>query len=299
MVITRANLSVVLLIFSFTGLQSSASAAAEDTGPFFDTLELSLRHQYVYCTGDSSYRNRSEILVWKRKLDIFSESDSFKTIIKKFFTETGLSPSGVHICDIVKWYQSHSDGNRETVRLLENDLKKREKRKVDSLLVDSICAHAVSSAFDFDGIPFGISRKLFKVMMEWKYPQRYEDDGKIIQCKNVEIDNITGTAAFHFDKDGVYRMYELECSGGPLDSLNTKVRHEVASLGSMLEGKSGIAPDHIYRIGRFDITQGRLTVERLWKQFPVSAYVGIATYRYHYYGKAVVLAGTIKNGTGN
>ncbi|MBN1602597.1 MAG: hypothetical protein JW915_13395 [Chitinispirillaceae bacterium] len=294
MVITRTNLPVILPMILFAGLYSSAGAAAEDMGPFFDTLEMSLRHQYVYCTGDSSYRNRSEILIWKRNLDIFAESDSFKTITKKFFTETGLSPSKIRVCDIVNWYRSHSDGNSESILLLENDIRKRDKRKADSLLIDSICAHTTASPFDFDGIPFGISRKLFKVMMDWKYPQRYEDNGKTIQCKGVEIDNISGTAAFHFDKDGIYRMYEIECSGGPLDSLNTKVRNEVTSLGSMLEGKSGIAPDHIYRIGRFDITQGRLTVERLWKKPPVSAFVGIATYRYHYYGKAVVLANAIK-----
>lgn len=294
MIHTRAYLPVVLLMISFAGLNSSANAAAEDTGPFFDTLEMSLRHQYVYCTGDSSYRDRPDILVWKRNLDIFVESDSFKIITKKFFTETGLSPSGIHICDIVNWYRSHSDANSESIRLFQNDIRKRDKRKVDSLLIDSICAYAAASPFDFNGIPFGISRKHFKVIMDWKYPQRYEDNGKTIQCKGVEIDNISGTAAFHFDKDGIYRMYEIECSGGPLDSLNTKVRNEVTSLGSMLEGKSGIAPDHIYRIGRFDITQGRLTVERLWKQSPVSAFVGIATYRYHYYGKAVVLANVIK-----
>jgi hypothetical protein len=55
-----------------------------------------------------------------------------------------------------------------------------------------------------------------------------------------------------------------------------------------------MAPDHIYRIGRFDITQGHLTVERLWNTKQISAFVGIATYHYKYYGKAVVVAKEIK-----
>jgi hypothetical protein len=290
---------LVALFGLYAGFAASVKAAAEDTGPFFDTLETALRQQYVFCTGDSSDLNRSKILLWKRKLEIFAESDSFKVMAKSYFAETGLSPADVYICEIVNWFQSRSTGDDEYNQLLEDDVRRREKRRADSLLIDSVCANAEASPFDFAGVPFGISKKMFKLIMEWRYPEKYEDNGRYIQYKELVIDNISANAAFHFDNDGLYRMYELEGSGGPLDSLNTKVRNEVTLLGSILEGKSGIAPDHIYRIGRFDIIQGRLTVERLWRKATISAFVGIATFNYHYYGKAVVLANEIKKNEKN
>jgi hypothetical protein len=280
-----------LLLWS---IQNSVNAGAEDVKPFFDTLESTLRQQYTYCTGDSSYKSRAEILVWKKKIEMFAESDSFGQISKTFFSETGLSPSDVYICELINWYESRTDGTNDYIKLIANDIKKREQRKADSLLIANIYKETEISPFDFAGIPFGVSKKWFQMIMEWKFPKKYVDQGECIQYKGLMVDDMTLNAAFHFDKEGNYRMYELECEEGPLDSLNTKVRNDVAVLGSIIEGSCGMAPDHIYRIGRFDITQGHLTVERLWNTKQISAFVGIATYHYKYYGKAVVVAKEIK-----
>jgi hypothetical protein len=275
-------------------IQNSVKAGAEDVKPFFDTLESTLHQQYLFCTGDSSYKSRAEILVWKKKIEMFAESDSFAQISKTFFSETGLSPSDVYICELINWYESRTYGDKDYIKLIADDIRKREQRKADSQLISNIHKEAEISPFDFAGIPFGISKKWFQMIMEWKFSKKYTDQGKWLQYNGLMIDKVSVNAAFHFDKEGNYRMYELECEEGPLDSLNTKVRNDVAVLGSIIEGSCGMAPDHIYRIGRFDITQGHLTVERLWNTKQISAFVGIATYHYKYYGKAVVVAKEIK-----
>ncbi len=285
--------SFVLTFFLFCGIPCSTSAASEDVAPFFDTLESSLRKQYIRCTGDSSEVSSTEIRIWKKKLQLFMENDSFPMVAKSFFSETGLSPGDVYLCELINWYQNRASRRNEYAELLADDLQKREKRKADSLKIIEICKSAHVSPFDFEGIPFGLSKENFLLLLEWKSTMKFENLGKCIQCSNVHFGNQNVAVAFHFDKDGHYRMYEIECKGGPLDSINSSVRKEVALLGEEVEKRSGIAPDHIYRIGRFDITQGRLAVERMWNEDPVSAFVGFATYRYHYYGKVVVVANRI------
>ncbi|HEX2959317.1 MAG TPA: hypothetical protein VHO70_20960 [Chitinispirillaceae bacterium] len=283
-------LTILLLLCS---IPLSTSATSEDLTPFFDTLESSLRQQYIRCTGDSSEVQTTEIRLWKKKLQLFMENDSFPIVAKSFFSETGLSPEDVYLCELINWYQNRATQRGEYAQLLADDLKKREIRKADSLKIVNIYKNAQTSPFDFNGIPFGLSKENFLLVLEWKTSMKYENRGKFIQCSDVPLGSLMVAVAFHFDKDGYYRMCEIECNGGTLDSINTAVRDEVTLLGKHIESTSGIAPDHTYRIGRFDITQGRLTVERLWSRYPISAFVGIATYRYHYYGKAVIVANCI------
>jgi hypothetical protein len=285
--------TILTLSLLFCGITASAFAASDDITPFFDTLESSLRQQYIRCTGDSSEASSTEIMIWKKKLQLFMENDSFPLVAKSFFSETGLSPEDVYLCELINWYQNRTSQRDEFAEVLADDLQKREKRKADSLKIINICKSVSASPFDFEGIPFGLSKENFLLMLEWKSFVKYESRGKFIQCSDVPFGNQIVTAAFNFDKDGYYRMYEIECNGGPLDSINTVIRNEVKLLGEHMESISGKSPDHIYRIGRFDITQGRLTVERMWSSDPVTAFAGIATYKYHYYGKAVVVANKI------
>jgi hypothetical protein len=283
--------TILALIFLFYSIP--VFAASDDVTPFFDTLESSLRQQYIRCTGDSSEVSPMEIMLWKKKIQLFMENDSFPIVAKSFFSETGLSPEDIYLCELINWYQNRTSQRNEYAELLADDLQKREKRKADSLKIIDACKSVSASPFDFGGIPFGLSKENFLLMLEWKSSAKYENRGKFIQCNNVTFGNQIVTAAFHFDKEGYYRMYEIECDGGPLDSINTAIRDEVKLLGEHMESTSGIAPDHTYRIGRFDITQGRLTVERMWYNESITAFVGIATFRYHYYGKAVVVANKI------
>jgi hypothetical protein len=283
--------TILALIFLFYSIP--VFAASDDVTPFFDTLESSLRQQYIRCTGDSSEVSPTEIMLWKKKIQLFMEKDSFPIVAKSFFAETGLSPEDIYLCELINWYQNRTSQRNEYAELLADDLQKREKRKADSLKIIEMCKSVQASPFDFEGIPFGLSKENFLLMLEWKIPVKYENRGKFIQCSSVPFGNLIVTIAFDFDKDGCYRMYEIECSGGPLDSINSAIRNEVKLLGEHIESTSGIAPDHTYRVGRFDITQGRLTVERMWCSKPITAFVGIATYQYHYYGKAVVVANKI------
>jgi hypothetical protein len=265
-------------------------AAPPEPTPFFDTLESSLRDDYRLCTGDLRSLPMSELLLWKKQMDTFLEGSSFDTIVRQFYLETGLPAYSVRPCEIIIWYHNHEKNINDAVSLFAADVAARQKSAQDSLMIISLLKIAETTPFDCVGIPFGITKKALITMLHRVFTEPFSDEGTMIQYNRVIIDGISVKAAFHIDKNGYYRMYELESEGGPLDSLNSKVRLESAELAAFIETKTGLAPDHIFRIGRFDITQGRLAIERSWNHTPVSAFTGISTFKYHYYGKAIAVA---------
>ena len=272
---------------------SAVYSAPDEVNKFFDTLEYKLREDYRICSGDSSTRTISQLLIWKRRIDAFTESDSFKTIAQAFYKETGLSAFEVNPCKILLWKNNNQKEMIRVDQLFSDDLVARQKKIQDSLHIATVLQNASISTLDFAGIPFGITKNSFIRFVNFKLNAPFKDEESIIQFKQVSIEGIIVNAAFHFDKNGYYRMYEFESEGGPLDSLDSKVRLESEELAAFIEFKSGSPPSHIFRIGRFDITQGRLAIERSWNLQSVSAFAGLATFRYHYYAKAVVIARNI------
>ena len=114
------------------------------------------------------------------------------------------------------------------------------------------------------------------------------DEGNYLRCDSVKLGKMRVNAAFYLDNDGNYRGYELESGTGSLDSLDRWIRPLADSMAGWFEHRLGRAPEHIYRIGRFDIVQGNLAIYKLWNLPEASVYVGLATYKYRYYAKAIV-----------
>jgi hypothetical protein len=115
-----------------------------------------------------------------------------------------------------------------------------------------------------------------------------KDHGNYIECSGIDIGPIVYTAALFFDTDGKYCKYELEGHNLPLDSLDSRVRPEAENLTKYFTKLSGSSPQHINRVGRFEITQGRLAIAALWITDTKKVYTGYSTYKYLYYAKAIV-----------
>lgn len=114
------------------------------------------------------------------------------------------------------------------------------------------------------------------------------DEKDYLYCKQARFGNIDVKVAFFLNKEGNYCKYELESKTGSLDSLDQFIRPLADSLASEFERLTGIKASHSYRIGRFDITQGKLAIYKLWNLEGISSYVGLATHKYRYYAKAII-----------
>lgn len=254
---------------------------------FFSELELLILKDYQLCTGDSSVPSRKALLKWKSESNFITESENYSQILKKYEKETGLNPSDVRPCEIVNWATQQLRIKNETALLLEQSKKKILSKKADSLYVHEELRKNRVKPFHFNNIPFGITRKGFLLLAD-QYGIKLTDEGASFIGDSITVISQTLKGQFHFDSDDKFTGYELESQTGSLDSLDRWIRPLADTLASFMSRKIGTSSDHTYRIGRFDITQGKLAVYKIWNLPDATIYVGLATYNYRYYAKLIV-----------
>lgn len=282
--LTLTSIFLSLLLFSKT-------CAVEDSVQerFFSTVEDSLVKNFKKCTKDSSEKiSINEILQWKKQIDTFTSSPDYPSVIKLFRDESGLDPSGMSPCEIYNWKKYHDKRFSEDDQLLQEHINISAKQKDDSLYVLKDLEGRIKSPFDLNGIPFGITKKSFLLLALRKTMVSSKDHGNYIEYSGIKIGSMDYTAAYFFDLEGKYCRYELEGRNLPLDSLDCKVRPETENLINYFTNVSGSPPQHAYRVGRFEINQGRLAIAALWITGDKKVYTGLSTYKYLYYAKAIV-----------
>ncbi len=255
---------------------------------FFDSLELSLRNDYRLCTADSSVRPLDDLLRWKKTIDQFCTDTAYPGIVRTFSRETGINPSDARPCEIIQWYQRSQVQARESAQLLarERELAVREHR--DSLALVRELEQTTRNSYDLKGIPFGLSRTSFITIAKRNALPPLITDNPVYRCDNFPLGVHRFTAAFHFTTDNRYWCYELESPTVAFDSLNTGARPMVEYLSAQMESKTGNAPDHIYRVGQFDIVPGRLSIVTSWNLPDAVMYIGLARTGNRFYAKAIV-----------
>jgi len=255
---------------------------------FFDNIELSIRNEYIHCTGDSSPRPIHIILKWKNSIDSLNSLPGYAKLLKSYCEETGINPVDVRACDILEWQKRKLREKSENEKLIQEHIRRTELKKSDSAFVEKEISGISRSVFDYHDIPFGVSKKSFRYLAERSGLTNLSDRGHYIESDSVPLGNFFYKGAFHFDTSGKYFKYELESELFPLDSLDKKVRFIAEDLIADFRMKSGNPPDHIYGVGRFDIVSGRLSILAMWRTENISAYIGLATYKYKYYAKAII-----------
>jgi hypothetical protein len=286
------HLPIPLLEFIFLSLFCLAGSlqAQEDTArkPFFDSLETVLRADYRLCTADSSLRSLSDILKWKRAIDSISESTDYPVIVRQFSEETGIRPADARPCEIVRWLLSVEKQVQESARFLEEEHSRAIQKYNDSLRLARELAGTVRAPYDLKAIPFGLSLAGFTTIAARNNLPPVEKEGMVVRCDQFPVGVMSFKAAFHFNRDERYWCYELESAAFGYDSLDTGARPMMDFLAARIEAATGKAPDHIYRVGQFDIVPGRLSICKYWNFDKAVAYVGLARTANRFYAKTIM-----------
>lgn len=280
------SLMAVLFLLFLPKELFCGSLDSEET--FFDNIELSIRNEYIQCTGDSSPQPIHTILKWKNSIDSLTSLPQYAKLFKSYCKETGINPVDVRACDILEWQKRKLREKAETENLIHEHIRRTEQKKSDSAFAEREISGISRSVFDYHDIPFGVSKKAFRYLAERSGLTSLYDRGHYIESDSVPLGNFFYKGAFHFDTSGKYSKYELESESFPLDSLDKKVRFIAEDLIADFRIKSGNTPDHLYGVGRFDIVSGRLSILAVWRTENISAYIGLATYKYRYYAKAII-----------
>lgn len=252
---------------------------------FFSELEKKLLQEYRLCTGDS-LPSRKALLKWKSDISFVTESKEYPELVKMYANETGLDPLYVHPCHIINWPIQRLREKKEAAALLEQSKNTILRKKADSLYLHQELSKNTAKSYQFDNIPFGITKKGFMILADQF--RNLTEEGNSVIVDSILLGSLILKGAFHFDRNGLLIQYELESETSPLDSLDLWIRPQADSIAAFMERKIGRTADHYYRVGRFDITQGRLAILKLWNFPEATVYAGLATSNYRYYAKLIV-----------
>ncbi|MBN1309685.1 MAG: hypothetical protein JXA18_17320 [Chitinispirillaceae bacterium] len=255
---------------------------------FFSDLEKTLRSDYLLCTGDSADRSLDELMRWRREIDSVIAGDDYPVIVRTFTEETGIPAAAARPCEIVRWMQRTARQIRETAQFLSDERDSAIERHNDSLYLLHELAGVKSAAYDLATIPFGLSQRSVRILMRRGNMAPPAGNEAVLICDSLLLGIMAFKAAFHFSKEKHYWCYELESSSCSLDSLDTWARPMMDYLAAEIEKRTSRPPDHIYRIGRFDIVPGRLSICKLWNFQSATAYVGLARAKNRFYAKTIV-----------
>ncbi len=252
---------------------------------FFSELEKNILQEYLLCTGDS-LPSRKALLKWKSNINFLTESQDYPALVKKYAKETGINPIDALPCEIINWSIQQLRGKNEAAEILEQSKRQILSKRADSLYLHQQLSKNPAKPYQFENIPFGITKKGF--MLQTEQFRNLTDDQNSVIVDSIILGSLVLKAAFHFDRNGLLSQYELESACAPLDSLDPWVRPQADSMAAFMQRKIGSVADHSYRVGRFDITQGRLAILKLWNLPEASVYAGLATSNYRYYAKLIV-----------
>lgn len=284
---------IFLIVVAFTLAISAGSVVTEkdSTREFFSDIEKAILKDYHLCTGDLAIPSRKVLLKWISENNFITESENYPDLLKKYANETGINPADARPCEIVNWASQQLREKRDAEILLQRSQKLVASRRADSIYLHIALTENHLKAHHFSGFPFGIDQKAFRLLAAKKNISLIDKNTSLF-ADSIKIGSHLFSAAFHFDRNGKFSKYELESKSAPLDSLDLCIRPLADTLAFYMLEKVGDPPDHTYRVGRFDITQGRLAILQMWNLPEAAIYVGLSTFDYSYYAKLVVISNT-------
>ncbi|HEX3020652.1 MAG TPA: hypothetical protein VHP36_10140 [Chitinispirillaceae bacterium] len=276
----------ICLFFTFSAFCSQDFSEEDTAGIFYSELEKSILKEYQLCIGDS-LPTRKALIMWKSDINYLTESPDYPALLKKFAEETGIHPSDALPCEIINWSNQQRRDKNETASLLEQSKKSILSRRADSIYLKNELTKNPAKPYDFQTIPFGITKKGF-LLLARQLKMNLSDKDNYIIVDSTMIGSVIMKGAFYFNKNGLFTQYELESDAASLDSLDSWIRAQADSVGLFMQQKIGKDPNHAYRVGRFEITQGRLAILKFWNLPDAKIFTGLATNNYRYYAKLIV-----------
>lgn len=283
--------SPLILLLTITILSVNLSGAAElDSAKtvLLDSIETVLRADYQHCTEDSSVISFDDLMKWRKGIDSVLTRQDYAALALSYQKETGLSAATARPCEIIAWIKQCELKLQEYGELLEQSSISINKEKNDSLFLDNELKILTSNNYDLAGIPFQLSiRSFYLLTKKQRFPEPVEESG-FVRYDSLLYGIHPFRVAFHFSRDSLYWSYEIESASCSIDSLEVWARPMMLYLSSEFEKRCGVPPNHLYRVGHFDIVPGRLSIVRMWNFPKANCYIGLARKGNRFYAKAIV-----------
>jgi hypothetical protein len=282
---TKTFLCGAILLFS--ACTALATDEVRQAG-FFDSVEARYRQEYTACTGDMNFISQKALLEWKNDMNAIAKSKEYLAILREYRSFD--SSENVLPCKVLAWNEKRKKLQSLREDTLAAELLAREELENARNEAKSLA----KSTYDIPGLPFGLSKKSFVLILKTTLHGMFIDQGHYIYVNDFVWGSRTYLTAFYFDKKtDLFYKYEIESPSVSADRLNSVVRPDADSLSQALAARFG-DPSHRFSIGFFDIKSGVLCPYKTWDADGFDVYVGLSMNKYRYYAKAVVSARDIR-----
>lgn len=278
----------VILVLTVLLQYQVFSQQYEELDTFFLTLHADLQAQYRICTEDTAEISSDSLLRWRNQIEMIISTPEYKKILKEFMRHTGIV-TNVIPCEVIKWEHDRMRYLSEKERSLQDRGLGSADMMIDSLRTRMELEANPCSDFDFDSIPLGISRKVFRGLFTSRFHYPIYENDTCMYIEHFYFRNYPFMVHFFFNEDERFYRYTIDGYSFVADSLNTVVRAQSTLLAEILQQRSG-PPDALFRFGIFDIKSGVITPYAAWHRDTHDVVVGIGYEKNRYYAKATVTA---------
>ena len=258
----------------------------EEQDTFFLGLEKELIKEYRTCTGDPTVITIDSLFRWKKIINLRTEMPDYKSIRQEFITHTGILIDFLP-CQVLDWYRNRLMYGKSREDSLRHTLLIKADETVDSIRIFNELKNNPISKFDFEMIPFGLSKKVFQIIFNREFSFSLIDMKNHFLAEHFYLKERPFFIKFFFNSNDRYYKYVIESYSFTGDSLDLAVRPQAIYLRETAERKIG-PPDHLFRIGYFDIKSGTMSPYARWEKETHTVTIGIGLDKIRYYTKKTV-----------
>ena len=274
------------MLVSLVWVAFAWSTDYESQGEFFMELQSALKKEYQTCTHDSSAISFDSLVKWKAQINEQAKKPDFNALMKEYIAHTG-DIIDITPCKVFRWHDDRIAYLSQQEQSIHKALTAKADTAVDSARLLYELKKYPSSPFDFDRIPFGVSRKIFKHLFSSAYTYSLEDEGRYFRVEHFSMRDCAFILKFYFS-DNRFFKYEMEGYPLPAAVFETTLRMQASTLKDILEKKAG-KPNNLFRLGYFDIKKDTLSPYAAWEGKSHLASIVIGMKEYKYFTKAIIM----------
>jgi hypothetical protein len=283
----RHGLNILFLLCII--LPQLLQAKKSDDTIFFKIIEQKVRLDYQNCTGDYSALPLRKLMVWKESIDSVVARKDYPRILQSFFEDTSNSNSRSLPCDVVAWYHKTIIDKQIQDSLSKAASKDAVKKTSDSLTLAHELAAVKRTPLDLLDIPFGVSHMAVLKLLSGRGINEFVDDNSVVYYTD-SVSQTFFVRAFFFNRSGTYYKFETESRSVKPDSLDMVIRPLLQNMETMYRELTASQPSETNYIGFNDITQGKLTISKVWNIKGIKIVTGMSMYNNLFYAKSIVIS---------
>jgi hypothetical protein len=279
-----------ILFLLYILLPQPSQAKKNDDTIFFKIIEQKVRLDYQNCTGDYSQLPLRKLIIWKESIDSIVARKDYPRILKSFFEDSSNSNSRSLPCEVVAWYQKTILDKNIKDSLVKVASKASIEKTSDSLILAQELAAVKRTPFDLLDIPFGVSHLAVLKLLASRGITEFVDEKSVLYYTDSSSQTYF-IRAFFFNKSGTYYKFETETRSVNPDSLDMVIRPLLLNMETMYREQSSSQPSETNYIGFNDITQGKLSISKVWNVKGIKIFTGLSIHNNLFYAKSIVISG--------